>query len=85
MRAHLIDVNARVENGRLTARWQYAPAFFHKETIANVATAFSVELARLVDHCLEVEQGQHTPSDFPLADLAQDDLDSLSDLLAELD
>ena len=84
-RAHVIDVNARVENGRLTARWQYAPALFHKETITNVAEAFFNELARLIDHCLEVDQGQHTPSDFPLANLAQDDLDSLSDLLAELD
>ncbi len=84
-RVHLIDVNARVTAGRLTARWQFAPAYFQKSTIETVAGTFTEELAKIIDHCMEIEQGQHTPSDFPLANLQQDDLDSLSDLLADLE
>jgi non-ribosomal peptide synthase protein (TIGR01720 family) len=84
-RAHLIDVNARVEKGLLAARWQYAPDYFQQSTIEKVAKAFIQELGRLIDHCLAVEQARHTPSDFPLANLQQDDLDSLSDLLSELE
>lgn len=81
-RAHLIDVNVQMIDGRLVARWQYAPAYFLKATIERVARTFIAELTQLIDHCLSAERGQHTPSDFPLADLQQDDLDALSDLLS---
>ncbi len=84
-RAHLIDINAQVRDGRLVARWQYGPGQFQEATITAVAEAYITTLARLIDHCLATEQDQHTPSDFPLANLQQDDLDGLSDLLADLE
>ncbi len=84
-RVHLIDVNAMVTNGRLEVNWQYASSQFQAETIQSVANTYITELVRLIEHCIEDERSQHTPSDFPLAKLQQDDLDSLSDLLAELD
>jgi amino acid adenylation domain-containing protein/non-ribosomal peptide synthase protein (TIGR01720 family) len=84
-RAHLIDINAQVIDSRLVVNWQYAPAFFRKSTIQRVAGDYLIELARLVDHCLEADRSRHTPSDFPLAALQQDDLTALADLLSELD
>ncbi|MEM7113999.1 MAG: amino acid adenylation domain-containing protein [Chloroflexota bacterium] len=84
-RAHLIDVNAEVINGRLRVNWQYASDYYQTETIQTLATAYISELVKLIDHCLEVERSRHTPSDFPLAKLQQEELDSLSDLLAGLE
>ena len=84
-RAHLIDVNARVVDGRLLLKWQYATSFFSEDAIERLARAYVNELRLLVDHCMASEQDRHTPSDFPLAELKQDDLDALSDLLSQLD
>jgi amino acid adenylation domain-containing protein/non-ribosomal peptide synthase protein (TIGR01720 family) len=84
-RAHLIDINAQVIDGRLVVNWQYAPAYFRESTIQRVAGDYLMELARLVDHCLKADRSRHTPSDFPLAALQQGDLNALSDLLSGLD
>ena len=84
-RAHLLDINARVRDGRLTLNWQYAAAYFQAATIQDVASAVITELNAIIDHCLHAGQSRFTPSDFPLAALQQEDLDSLSDLLAGLE
>ena len=84
-RVHLIDVNAWVEKGCLTVKWQYAPAYFQATTITSVAENYITELTQVIEHCMDVDQSRHTPSDFPLTNLQQDDLDSLSGLLAQLD
>ena len=84
-RAHLIDINARVYGGRLIVNWQYAANYFHKTTIERLADSYIRELSDLIHHCVEAERRQHTPSDFPLSNLQQDDLDSLANLLADLE
>ena len=84
-RVHLLDINARVANGRLTVNWQYPSAYFQAATIEALAESTLVELNRVIEHCLNLEQSQYTPSDFPLAGLEQGGLDSLSDLLAGLE
>ena len=84
-RAHVLDVNARVENGQLVVRWQYPRSAYRPETIQRLAQAYLDELRILIAHCLQVENVRYTPSDFPLAGLQQDDLDSLSDLLSQLE
>ncbi len=84
-RAHLIDINTWVYGGRLVLNWQYAENYFRKATIERLAESYIEELTALIHHCIEVERSQHTPSDFPLSNLQQDDLDSLADLLAGLE
>jgi microcystin synthetase protein McyA len=39
----------------------------------------------LIDHCLSPEAGGFTPSDFPLADLDQQQLDQLANILDALE
>ena len=84
-RAHLIDVNARVVDGRLLLKWQYAASFLNADAIERLARAYVDDLHLLIVHCMASTEDRHTPSDFPLADLRQDDLDALSNLLSELD
>ena len=83
-RAHLLDINAQVMDDRLAVKWQYAPAYLLKTTIERLSESFLAELMSIIDHCVGLNHSQHTPSDFPFADLQQDDLDSLTDLLEGL-
>jgi non-ribosomal peptide synthase protein (TIGR01720 family) len=48
-----------------------------RETIERVAEQFAAALRKLIAHCQSEEAGGHTPSDFPLARLDQESLDTL--------
>ena len=76
-RAHLIEINAQVDDGALTLRWTYSTALHRVETIERLARETESVLQVLVEHCLASEAGGYTPSDFPDVDLNQDDLDAL--------
>ncbi len=84
-RAHLLDVNAWVENGRLHSSWQYPTRYYRPETIEQLAHTFIDKLTSIIDHCTGADKSQHTPSDFALSKLEQTELDSLTDLLAVLE
>ena len=80
-RAFLIEVNAVVAGGELRCAWNYSPAHHEAATINRVAADFRQALLRLVAHCTQVDTGGLTPSDFPQAQVSQDDLDKLLDRL----
>jgi amino acid adenylation domain-containing protein/non-ribosomal peptide synthase protein (TIGR01720 family) len=76
-RAHLLAINAIVENGRLAITWTYSDAVHERSTIENLAVRYEDTLQQLVDHCRTVTATQYTPSDFPAAGLDQGALDAL--------
>ncbi|OPF20219.1 non-ribosomal peptide synthetase [Microcystis aeruginosa KW] len=80
-RSHLIAIHGIVVDGQLDMEWQYSENFHHQTTIKNLAAAYRDSLESLINHCLSAEGG-YTPSDFPDADLNQEELD---ELLLELD
>jgi len=75
-RAHLIDINALVLAGRLRITFTYSPQFTH-HSIGLLAAAFQIKLERLIEHCLSPGSGGYSPSDFPLADLDEERLETL--------
>jgi non-ribosomal peptide synthase protein (TIGR01720 family) len=77
-RAHLIEVNALVSGGRLRADWSYSEAVHDRADVEAVARRFEAALRALVEHCRGGAWG-YTPSDFPLAELDQAELDRLMD------
>jgi len=79
-RAHLWEINAYVRQGKLVVEWTYSTAHHRRETIERLAAFYLDSLGELVAHCLAPEAGGATPSDFPLADVDQDDLDQLAAL-----
>jgi non-ribosomal peptide synthase protein (TIGR01720 family) len=85
IRAYLLDVNLEIDTGRLRVNWFYSQAFHKKATIEELAAKFRDELLTLVEHCGQLDAGGRTPSDFPLANLDQTELDGLSQLLDKLD
>ncbi len=81
-RRHLIEISAVVdaEDEALHVTWRYSETVHHRETILRLSEAYLDALREFVAHCLSPDTGGYTPSDFPEADLSQDDLD---DLLAD--
>ncbi len=79
-RSHLLEVNAFVIAGQLRIEWTYSENAHYRETIVQLAADFMDILRSLMAHCLSPEAGGYTPSDFPEADVDQEDLD---DIMAE--
>jgi len=74
-RRHLLDVMGSIAEGRLQLVWTYSAHVHSGATIARLAQAYIEALRSLIRHCLSPEAGGYTPSDFPLAQLDQGELD----------
>ncbi|MFT0516998.1 non-ribosomal peptide synthetase [Pseudomonas faucium] len=80
-----LSVDGQVYGGALQLRWTYSRERYDEQTIAQLAEAYRQELLALVAHCLADGNGSFTPSDFPLAHLAQEQIDALPIPAAEIE
>ncbi|MFG1645624.1 non-ribosomal peptide synthase/polyketide synthase [Amycolatopsis sp. NPDC049252] len=78
IRAHAIDVVARVTDGCLEITWFYSDRLHREATIAAVADDLGRGLAEIAAHCADPAAGGRTPSDFPLARLDQAGVDTIA-------
>jgi len=76
-RQQLLDVNCRVQEGQLQFGLSYSIQQFSQESIERLLQLVTDQLAGIVDHCGVGEPLGVTPSDFPLAQLDQHQLDML--------
>ena len=77
IRSHLLDVNALVVNGELQITWTYSSNIYSHNTIEKLAENYLQAIQSIIEHCqLESNKG-YTPSDFPLAQLNQLEIDEL--------
>jgi amino acid adenylation domain-containing protein/non-ribosomal peptide synthase protein (TIGR01720 family) len=76
-RSHLLDVNGFVAEGRLQLDWTYSKNVHQRATVERLAQGFMEALQSLIAHCQSPEVGGYTPSDFPEAELSQEELDEL--------
>lgn len=74
-RRFVIDFSASVVGGQLRVEVLYSDNVHRRESVEALASAFVESLRAIVTHCQSPEAGGYTPSDFPLARLAQHDLD----------
>ncbi|ACE85089.1 non-ribosomal peptide synthetase [Cellvibrio japonicus] len=72
-----ISIDGQVQGGALVLRWTYSAARYRESTIAELAEDYIRELDTLIATCLVDTNGGLTPSDFPLAQLSQVQLDAL--------
>ena len=83
-REHPIEVNAAVSEGRLGLAWTFA-GNGARRLVTALVEAYPRAVAELVEHCRNPDAGGYTPSDFPLMDFDQSELDDLaSDLASDL-
>ncbi len=76
-RAHLLEIGAGIQGGRLWTRWVYSVNLHDEATIERLAAAFLVGLENLIAHCLAPDSGGYTPADFPEAQLDEQGLEAL--------
>lgn len=72
-----LGLNGMVAGGVLRFTLDYSPSQFHSEAMSSLAGFVEDGLRTVIDHCLEVGEGDFTPSDFPLAQVTEDALDRL--------
>lgn len=82
MRPHLLDIVGAVIDGQLQMEWIYNKTIHTESTIGELAHAFKRALSALIAHCQSPQAGGWTPSDFPDAELDQDELEALLSALA---
>ena len=73
-RSHDIELEVDVADDQLTFRWLYTPALHRRQTVESVAQGCLSTLELLVRHGSGVRAAR-VPSDFPLASVAQEQLD----------
>ncbi len=72
-----LALNGKVFGGELDLSWTYSGAMFNAATIQRLADDYVQELTALIGHCCASGNRGVTPSDFPLAQLSQVQLDAL--------
>ncbi len=80
LRPHVFEITASVVEGRLVASFAYSANRHRRETVERLAALYRERLEAIVAHCAAVAAASPraaTPSDFPLARLAQPELDRL--------
>ena len=77
MRQHLLDINSLIVGGQLQLSWSFSRNVHKRETIEQLAHDFIGCLEAIITHCQSEEAGGYTPSDFPLAQLTQTELDQV--------
>ena len=77
-----IEITSGIIQGQLQMTWTFNNNFYRRSTIEKLAHGYLDALADLISHCTSPASGRYTPSDFPEANLSQQELD---DLLREID
>ncbi|MCX2946719.1 non-ribosomal peptide synthase/polyketide synthase [Lentzea sp. NEAU-D7] len=73
---HLVEITAAVDGGRLVLDWDHG---LPEAEARRKADAMLQALREIVDHC-RTSPGGHTPSDFPLVRLTQEQVDALGEV-----
>jgi non-ribosomal peptide synthase protein (TIGR01720 family) len=82
-RRHLLEITGSVIGNRLQMVWTYSENIHRGATVEKLARSFIEELRALIAHCQSPEAGGYTPSDFPLANLGQEQLNNVFARLGE--
>jgi amino acid adenylation domain-containing protein/non-ribosomal peptide synthase protein (TIGR01720 family) len=78
-RNYVLDIAGLVVESKLQMIWIYSENIHQRETIEHLANQYNSALKALIAHCQSPDAGGYTPTDFPLADLGQLELDELLD------
>lgn len=78
---YLMKITAGIIEDQLHLNWIYSRHAYQQKTIEKFTRVFMDTLVEIIEHCKAVGVGRYTPSDFPEANLNQQELDAL---LAEI-
>ncbi|MFY1623821.1 amino acid adenylation domain-containing protein [Micromonospora sp. WMMD735] len=79
--AHALElqvvVHDHADGPRLTATWTGATRLWSHDDLVDLDARWSAALRGIVEHAVSPDAGGHSPSDFPLAHLSQDDIEDI--------
>ena len=75
--AYELYIEGIVTGGELQITVNYSKEKYEDGNISRFVSAIRESLVEIIEHCLSPEAGGYTPSDFPLANLSQQELDKL--------
>jgi len=76
-RAYLINIIAVVSGAKLRLDWTFSKRIHHKETVTQLAHSFVDELRNLITASRTSANINYSPSDFPSAELSQEELNKV--------
>ncbi|MEH2072606.1 MAG: amino acid adenylation domain-containing protein [Nostoc sp.] len=74
-RSHLLEIDSSIISGQLKLQWRYSHNLHKQSTVETLAQGFIEALRSIIAHCQSPEAVGFTPSDFPLVQLNQAELD----------
>lgn len=80
-RQYKLEVNLSIIDDILQGTISFGSTFHYEKTIVSLIDAFKKRIEEISHYCNQEENGGYTPSDFSEADISQDDLDNLFDIL----
>ncbi|MBV4551044.1 non-ribosomal peptide synthase/polyketide synthase [Pseudomonas sp. SWRI102] len=83
--ANWLTVEGQVYGGELAMSWGFSREMFDSATVQRLVDQYAIELKALIEHCANLAMPQATPSDFPLAQISQAQLDQLPMPAGQLD
>ncbi len=78
-RNRIWEINVGVIDGSLSVNWQYATGAYSSEMMNQFVSKYIGAIREIIQFCTARQEETFTPSDFPEANLSQDDLDNLLD------
>lgn len=84
-RAFIFEINCAVIDDKLTVTWSYSNKLHLTKTVEQLANSHIANIEEIVRLNIVEDQASHKGAFFDLADLDDSDLDTISDLLDNLD
>ena len=63
-----LEINGSINGGELALAFSYSELQYEEETIVTLAARYIDALTNLIQHCVNKQNTEHTPSDFGLQD-----------------
>jgi amino acid adenylation domain-containing protein/non-ribosomal peptide synthase protein (TIGR01720 family) len=82
-RSHILEIDSMIMDNQLKLDWVFSENLHDFATIEHLANHYIQTLRELIQHCQSPEAGGFSASDFPEADLDQDDLEDLLGMLED--
>ncbi|MBD0378727.1 non-ribosomal peptide synthetase [Paenibacillus sedimenti] len=79
-RLFTLDVTALIQGGKLSVRFAYNIQDFHQMTIMQLEQNFKKHLLEVMEHCIQKQGTELTPSDLGDHELTLEELDGLVDI-----
>lgn len=72
LREHTLGLNGMVAGGVLGFDLDFSTAQYSRETAEKIAAYIQEGLKAVINHCVTIDKGEFTPSDFPLSTISKE-------------